>query len=190
MIPTFGGKKVQPAFQVKVAAAVALPGKNSSTAASPLVVRFPNPLALPKASEAGNLTPPFASLNAAATPAVLSSLAPAAAAGSSEAGSSKAPPAAAALAPTSTLPLAALPPQGDEAGECNSDEDFEKENILIDPKTKKPPTKSKKLKVKKDPDAPKKPLTSYVFFCKQVCSTSSVHQSSILCCPGATECDE
>ena len=63
MIPTFGGKKVQPAFQVKVAAAVALPGKNSSTAASPLVVRFPNPLALPKASEAGNLTRPVGPLN-------------------------------------------------------------------------------------------------------------------------------
>ena len=187
MIPSFGGKKVQPAFQVKAAAAVALPGKNSSTAASPLassnstatpaghsslVVRFPNPLATPKASEAGNLP---------------TSLAPA---GSSVAGSSKAPLGAAALTPTSTLPPAVLPPQGDEAGECNSDEDFEKENILIDPKTKKPPTKSKKLKVKKDPDAPKKPLTSYMFFCMQVCSISSVHQSCILCCPGAAECDE
>ena len=180
MIPTFGGKKVQPAFQVKAAAAVALPGKNSSTAASPLAssnstatpAGHSNPLATPKASGAGNLP---------------TSLAPA---GSSVAGSSKAPLGAAALAPTSTLPPAVLPPQGDEAGECNSDEDFEKENIPIDPKTKKPSTKSKKLKVKKDPDAPKKPLTSYVFFCKQVCSTSSVHQSSILCCPGASECDE
>ena len=52
---------------------------------------------------------------------------------------------------------------------CSSDEDFEKENIHIDPKgKKKPPAKSKKMKVKKDPGAPKKPATSYMLFCKQV----------------------
>ena len=52
---------------------------------------------------------------------------------------------------------------------CSSDEDFEKENIHIDPKgKKKPPAKSKKSKVKKDPGAPKKPATSYILFCKQV----------------------
>ena len=55
---------------------------------------------------------------------------------------------------------------------CSSDEDFEKENIHIDPKgKKKPPAKSKKSKVKKDPGAPKKPATSYMLFCKQVCFT-------------------
>ena len=134
MVPSFGAKKAQPAFQVK-AAAPAPPVALSTPASS------------------------SASLNSAATPAH-----------SSLAASSKAPPAA------------VLPPQDSEAGVCSSDEDFEKENILIDPKSKKPPTKSKKLKVKKDPDAPKKAATSYLFFCKQVSSTISVHQSPILCC--------
>ena len=130
MIPSFGVKKAQPAFQVKTAAI------NTVTAAVPSV-----------------------SFNSATTPSAVVS--------------SKALPAEA-LIPTPTLPPAALPPRDAEAEVCNSDEDFEKENVLIDPKTKMPVTKPKKLKVKKDPDAPKKPATSYMFFCKQVCSMSSV----------------
>jgi len=150
MIPSFGVKKAQPAFQAKTAAPVASAAENSSTAALPP-----------------------ASVNSATTPAGRSSPAPAtAAAGSPEvaplpvavSSNSKALPAAA-LIPTSTLPPAVLPPQ--DAGACDSDEDFEKENILIDPNTKKPAAKSKKLKVKKDPNVPKKPVTSYMFFCKQ-----------------------
>ena len=122
MIPSFGVKKAQPAFQVKAAA--------------------PPPPSLTSAS-----------VNTAATVAAV-------------AGSSKTP-SSAALASTSTPLPPAVPPQDAETGECNSDEDFEKENIPIDPKAKKPP--AKKLKAKKDPNAPKKPTTSYMFFCKQVC---------------------
>ena len=152
MIPSFGVKKAQPAFQAKTAAPVASAAENSSTAALPP-----------------------ASVNSATTPAGRSSPAPAtAAAGSPEvaphpaavSSNSKALPAAA-LIPTSTLPPAVLPPQ--DAGACDSDEDFEKENILIDANIKKPAVKSKKLKVK-DPNVPKKPVTSYMFFCKQVFS--------------------
>ena len=55
-----------------------------------------------------------------------------------------------------------------EAGACNSDEDFEKENIVVETKSKKQAAKVKKAKAKKDPDAPKKPLTAYMFFCAQV----------------------
>ena len=124
MIPSFGVKKAQPAFQVKAAP--------------------PPPPSLTSAS-----------VNTAATVADV-------------AGSSKTP-STAALASTSTPLPPAVPPQDAETGECNSDEDFEKENIPIDLKTEKPPTKSKKLKAKKDPNAPKKPTTSYMFFCKQVC---------------------
>ena len=55
-----------------------------------------------------------------------------------------------------------------EAGACSSDEDFEKENIVNDPKSKKQPAKVKKAKAKKDPDAPKRPLSAYMFYCAQV----------------------
>ena len=146
MIPSFGVKKAQPAFQVKAAASA-----SSAASSAPPASAFTAPL-------------PSASLDLAASP-VNSSLAPAA-----EAVSPKAPAAPAlALAPTSTLPTV-VPPQDTGATVCSSDEDFEKENIHIDPKSKKKPTpaKSKKMKVKKDPSAPKKPATSYMLFCKQV----------------------
>ena len=55
-----------------------------------------------------------------------------------------------------------------EAGACSSDEDFEKENIVVNPKNKKQAGKAKKPKAKKDPDAPKRPLSAYMFFCAQV----------------------
>ena len=145
MIPSFGVKKAQPAFQVKAAASA-----SSAASSAPPASAFTAPL-------------PSASLDLAANP-VNSSLAPAA-----EPVSPKAPAAPAlALAPTSTLPTV-VPPQDAGATVCSSDEDFEKENIHIDPKgKKKPPAKSKKSKVKKDPGAPKKPATSYMLFCKQV----------------------
>ena len=57
-----------------------------------------------------------------------------------------------------------------EAGACNSDEDFEKENIVVNPKNKKQAGKAKKPKAKKDPDAPKRPLSAYMFFSAQVLS--------------------
>ena len=123
MIPSFGVKKAQSAFQMKAAA----PPPSSLTSAS-----------VNTAATAAAVAPSLISSNAA-------------------------------LASTSTtLPPAVLPPQDAETEECKSDEDFEKENILIDLKTKKPPAKSKKLKAKKDPNAPKKPTTSYMIFCKQV----------------------
>ena len=53
-----------------------------------------------------------------------------------------------------------------EAGE----EDFEKENIVVNPKNKKQAGKAKKPKAKKDPDAPKRPLSAYMFFSAQVLS--------------------
>ena len=53
-----------------------------------------------------------------------------------------------------------------EAGE----EDFEKENIVVNPKNKKQAGKAKKPKAKKDPDAPKRPLSAYMFFSSQVLS--------------------
>ena len=139
MIPSFGVKKAQPAFQVKAAA------PNIATPAPPDVLTEKNSLVAAS---------PSASLPMAATPVcpVQSSMAPPGPAWSS----------------TSTLPTVAhLPLQDADAGACSSDEDFEKENIHIDSKSKKA-MKSKKLKVKKDPDAPKKPATSYMFFCKQV----------------------
>jgi len=139
MIPSFGVKKAQPAFQVKAAA------PNITTPAPPDVLTEKNSLVAAS---------PSASLPMAATPVC-------------PVQSSMAPPGPA-LSSTSTLPTVAhLPLQDAEAGACSSDEDFEKENIHIDPKSKKPATKSKKLKVKKDPEAPKKPATSYMFFCKQ-----------------------
>ena len=49
-----------------------------------------------------------------------------------------------------------------EAGACSSDEDFEKENIVVDPQNKKQAGKAKKPKAKKDPDAPKRPLSAHV----------------------------
>ena len=55
-----------------------------------------------------------------------------------------------------------------EAGACSSDEDFEKENIVVEAKSKKQAAKVKKAKAKKDPDAPKRPLSAYMFFCAQV----------------------
>ena len=61
-----------------------------------------------------------------------------------------------------------LPTKDVDAGTYSSDEDFEKENILIDQQVKKATTKSKKSKVKKDPGAPKRPASSYTLFCKQV----------------------
>ena len=120
MIPSFGVKKAQPAFQVKAAP----PPPPSSTSASVNTADAPAAVAPSLTSSASTSTP---------------------------------------------LPHAVPPPQDAETGECNSDDDFEKENNLIDPKAKKPPAKSKKLKAKKDPNAPKKPTTSYMFFCKQVC---------------------
>jgi len=118
MIPSFGVKKAQPAFQVKAAP----PPPPSSTSASVNTADAPAAVAPSLTSSASTSTP---------------------------------------------LPHAVPPPQDAETGECNSDDDFEKENNLIDPKAKKPPAKSKKLKAKKDPNAPKKPTTSYMFFCKQ-----------------------
>ena len=55
-----------------------------------------------------------------------------------------------------------------EAGACSSDEDFEKENIVVETKSKKQAAKVKKPKAKKDPDAPKRPLSAYMFYCAQV----------------------
>ena len=57
-----------------------------------------------------------------------------------------------------------------EAGACSYDEDFEKENIVVNPKNKKQAGKAKKPKAKKDPDAPKRPLSAYMFFSAQVLS--------------------
>ena len=67
-----------------------------------------------------------------------------------------------------TAPDVVLPTKDVDAGIYSSDEDFEKENILIDQQVKKATTKSKKSKVKKDPGAPKRPASSYTLFCKQV----------------------
>ena len=161
MIPSFGVKKAQPAFQVKAAA------PNSTAPAPPAAIL----------TEKNSLTAalPSPSVKSAATPV-------------SPAYSSMAPLAPApALAPSSTLPpVVHLPLQDAEAGVCSSDEDFEKENIHIDPKSKV--SKSKKLKLKKDPDAPKKPATSYMFFCKQVrCSILRLEVIAII--PGTAKCD-
>ena len=161
MIPSFGVKKAQPAFQVKVAA------PNSSAPAPPAVLN-------------GKTSPSAALLS----PSVKSAATPVCPAYSSMAPSSQH------LVPTSTLPpVVHLPLQDAEAGVCSSDEDFEKENIHIDPKSKKPVLKSKKLKVKKDPDAPMKPATSYMFFCKQVCC--SIWRLRVIPrISGTAECDE
>ena len=70
--------------------------------------------------------------------------------------------------PTATAPDVVLPTKDVDAGTYSSDEDFEKENILIDQQVKKATTKSKKSKVKKDPGAPKRPASSYTLFCKHV----------------------
>ena len=70
--------------------------------------------------------------------------------------------------PASAATALVLPTKDVDAGTCSSDEDFEKENILIDQQVKKATTKSKKSKVKKDPGAPKRPASSYTLFCKQV----------------------
>ena len=69
---------------------------------------------------------------------------------------------------TAATAPAVLPTKDVDAGIYSSDEDFEKENILIDQQVKKATTKSKKSKVKKDPGAPKRPASSYTLFCKQV----------------------
>ena len=92
------------------------------------------------------------------------------------AASSSPPPHSAAAIPdhSTTSPASAatapvvLPTKDVDAGTYSSDEDFEKENILIDQQVKKAMTKSKKSKVKKDPGAPKRPASSYTLFCKQV----------------------
>ena len=92
------------------------------------------------------------------------------------AASSSPPPHSAAAIPdhSTTSPASAatapvvLPTKDVDAGTYSSDEDFEKENILIDQQVKKATTKSKKSKVKKDPGAPKRPASSYTLFCKQV----------------------
>ena len=130
---------------------------------------------------------PAFQMKAAAPPSSLTS-----ASVNTEATAAAVTPSAAALASTSTpLPHAVLPSQDVETEECNSDEDFEKENILIDPKTKKLPAKSKKLKAKKDPNAPKKPTTSYMFFCKQVCLYNfSCVSLLVLMSQGEAACDE
>ena len=70
-------------------------------------------------------------------------------------------------ASVTTAPVV-LPTKDVDAGTYSSDEDFDKENILIDQQVKKATTKSKKSKVKKDPGAPKRPASSYTLFCKQV----------------------
>merc|ERR1719495_2079787 len=73
---------------------------------------------------------------------------------------------------TSTTTGANLPQQAShlrqaEAEACSSDEDFEKENIVFGTKSKKQAAKVKKPKAKKDPDAPKRPLSAYMFYCAQ-----------------------
>ena len=80
---------------------------------------------------------------------------------------------AAPLTTSATTPRANQPQQAPhlrqaEAGACSSDDDFEKENIVVDQKNKKQAAKVKKPKAKKDPDAPKRPLSAYMFFCAQV----------------------
>ena len=83
---------------------------------------------------------------------------------------------AAPLTTSATTPGANQPQQAPhlrqaEAGACSSDDDFEKENIVVDQKNKKQAAKVKKPKAKKDPDAPKRPLSAYMFFCAQVLNT-------------------
>ena len=133
MIPSFGAKKVAPAFQVKQASTTANNSSNGSVKN------------LSNSSTPGNSTP--ATSIGAFVPLT-----------------------------TPTTPGANQPQQAPhlrqvEAGACSSDDDFEKENIVVDQKNKKQAAKVKKPKAKKDPDAPKRPLSAYMFFCAQVLNT-------------------
>ena len=117
----------------------------------------------------GKKAPPAFQVKKASTQSCSSTPAQGAAASSSP------PPHSAAAIPdhSTTSPASAatalvLPTKDVDAGTCSSEEDFEKENILIDQQVKKATTKSKKSKVKKDPGAPKRPASSYTLFCKQV----------------------
>ena len=117
----------------------------------------------------GKKAPPAFQVKKASTQSCSSTPAQGAAASSSP------PPHSAAAIPdhSTTSPASAatalvLPTKDVDAGTYSSDEDFEKENILIDQQVKKATTKSKKSKVKKDPGAPKRPASSYTLFCKQV----------------------
>ena len=72
---------------------------------------------------------------------------------------------------TSSTSGANLPQQVPHLGQAEAgEEDFEKENIVVNPKNKKQAGKAKKPKAKKDPDAPKRPLSAYMFFSAQVLS--------------------
>ena len=118
----------------------------------------------------GKKAPPAFQVEKASTQSCSSTPAQGAAASSSP------PPHSAAAIPdhSTTSPASAatapvvLPTKDVDAGTYSSDEDFDKENILIDQQVKKATTKSKKSKVKKDPGAPKRPASSYTLFCKQV----------------------
>ena len=133
MIPSFGAKKVAPAFQVKQAPTAT---NNSSNA---LIKNLSN------SSTPGNPT----------TATSIETVAP--------------------LTTSTTTganqPQQAPHPRPAEAVGCSSDDDFEKENIVVDQKNKKQAAKVKKPKAKKDPDAPKRPLSAYMFFCAQVLNT-------------------
>ena len=134
MIPSFGAKKVAPAFQVKQAPTTTNNSSNGS---------IKN---LSNGSTPGNPT----------TTSSIETAAP--------------------LTTSATTPGANQPQQAPhlrqaEAGACSSDDDFEKENIVVDQKNKKQAAKVKKPKAKKDPDAPKRPLSAYMFFCAQVLNT-------------------
>ena len=128
MIPSFGGKKAGPAFQVKKAPTIA----NNSSIGSIKNLSYGSTPRNPTTATSIKTAAPLA---------------------------------------TSSTSGANLPQQVPHLRQAEAgEEDFEKENIVVNPKNKKQAGKAKKPKAKKDPDAPKRPLSAYMFFSAQVLS--------------------